>query len=65
MLLTIVFFGEWLSRLQLMRLRHISLATLPRYGRRGGRRGGFINVNDMYNNNGQGDAQGCEAYEVK
>jgi hypothetical protein len=27
---------------------------------------GFININDMYNNDvGKGGAQGCEAYEVK
>jgi hypothetical protein len=31
-----------------------------------GLRVGFINVNDMYNNDvGKGGAQGCEAYEVK
>ena len=31
-----------------------------------GLRVGFININDMYNNNvGKGGAQGCEAYEVK
>ena len=33
-----VFFGGWLSRFKLIRLRRISLATLPRYGRMGGRR---------------------------
>jgi len=28
--------------------------------------GGFINVNDMYNNDGgKGGARGCEAHEVK
>jgi hypothetical protein len=32
MLLTMVFFGGWLSRFELIRLRLISLATLPRYG---------------------------------
>ena len=27
---------------------------------------GFMNINDMYNNDvGKGGAQGCEAYEVK
>ena len=31
-----VFFGGWLSRFKLIRLRRISLATLPRYVRRGG-----------------------------
>jgi hypothetical protein len=34
----------------------------------GGRflRVGFININDMYNNDvGKGGAQGCESYEVK
>jgi len=32
----------------------------------GGQRYGFININDMYNNDvGKGEAQGCEAYEVK
>jgi hypothetical protein len=31
-----------------------------------GFRVGFININDMYNNDvGKGGAQGCEAYEVK
>jgi hypothetical protein len=31
-----------------------------------GLRVGFINMNDMYNNDvGKGGAQGCEAYEVK
>jgi hypothetical protein len=31
-----------------------------------GWRYGFININDMYNNDvGKGGAQGCEAYEVK
>jgi hypothetical protein len=30
--LTMVFFGGWLSRFELIRLRRISLATLPRYG---------------------------------
>jgi hypothetical protein len=35
MLLTEGFLG-WLSRFKLIRLRRISLATLPRYGRRGG-----------------------------
>ena len=31
-----------------------------------GRRYVFININDTYNNNvGKGEAQGCEAYEVK
>ena len=31
-----------------------------------GQRYGFININDMYNNDvGKGGAQGCEAYEVK
>jgi hypothetical protein len=31
-----------------------------------GLRVGFINMNDMYNNDvGKGEAQGCEAYEVK
>jgi hypothetical protein len=39
MLLTEGFLG-WLSRFKLIRLRRISLATLPRYGRRGGRRDG-------------------------
>ena len=30
-----------------------------------GFRVGFININDMYNNDvGKGGAQGCEAYEV-
>ena len=33
---------------------------------REGWRYGFININDMYNNDvGKGGAQGCEAYEVK
>ena len=33
---------------------------------KGGVRVGFININDMYNNDvGKGGAQGCEAYEVK
>jgi hypothetical protein len=33
---------------------------------REGQRYGFININDMYNNNvGKGGEQGCEAYEVK
>jgi hypothetical protein len=37
-----------------------------RYGWIGGRKDGFININDMYNNDvGKGGAQGCEAYEVK
>ena len=40
MLLTEGFLG-WLSRFKLIRLRRFSLATLPRYGRRGGRMGGF------------------------
>jgi hypothetical protein len=31
-------FLGWLSRFKLIRLRRISLATLPRYGRMGGRR---------------------------
>jgi hypothetical protein len=31
-----------------------------------GLRVGFININDMYNNDvGKGGAQGCKAYEVK
>jgi hypothetical protein len=31
-----------------------------------GLRVGFININDMYNNDvGMGGAHGCEAYEVK
>jgi hypothetical protein len=31
-----------------------------------GWRYGFININEMYNNDvGKGGAQGCEAYEVK
>jgi hypothetical protein len=31
-----------------------------------GLRVGFININDMYNNDvGKGGAQGCEAYEGK
>jgi hypothetical protein len=31
-----------------------------------GLRVGFININDMYNNDvDEGRAQGCEAYEVK
>jgi hypothetical protein len=31
-----------------------------------GLRVGFININEMYNNDvGKGGAQGCEAYEVK
>jgi hypothetical protein len=31
-----------------------------------GLRVGFININDMYNDDvGRGGAQGCEAYEVK
>ena len=30
-------FLGWLSRFKLIRLRRISLATLPRYGRMGGR----------------------------
>ena len=34
-------FLGWLSRFKLIRLRRISLATLPRYGQRGGRMGGF------------------------
>ncbi len=104
----------WLSRFKLIRLRRISLATLPRYGlmdgyqymyiaclrqvvafapkvinyclppagvlrmqnkvinapprrhTREGQRWGFIDINDMYNNDvGKGGAQGCEAYEVK
>jgi hypothetical protein len=41
MLLTMVFFGGWLSRFKLIRLRRISLATLPRYGRMGGRKDGY------------------------
>ena len=33
---------------------------------KGGVRVGFININDMYNNDvGKEGAQGCEAYEVK
>ena len=36
MLLTMVFFGGWLSRFELIRLRRISLATLPRYGQMDG-----------------------------
>ena len=39
--------------------------VLPSYGWVG-LRVGFININDMYNNDvGKGGAQGCEAYEVK
>ena len=35
-------------------------------GGRVGLRVGFININDMYNNDiGKWGAQGCEAYEVK
>ena len=41
MLLTEGFLG-WLSRFKLIRLRRISLATLPRYGRMGGRRDGWM-----------------------
>jgi hypothetical protein len=33
--------SKWLSRFKLIRLRRISLATLPRYGRMGGRRNGY------------------------
>ena len=41
----------------------ISLATVPRYARRDGQRGGFSNVKDMYNNDGgQGGARVCEAH---
>ncbi len=44
-----------------------------RYGRIGGwvtgvmgLRVGYININDMYNNDvGKGGSQGCEAHEVK
>jgi len=32
----------WLSRFKLILLRRISLATWPRYGRMGGRRGGWM-----------------------
>ncbi len=82
MLLTEGFLG-WLSRFKLIRLRRISLATLPRYGRMGGRRDGwadgmggwmgggmglrvgFININDMYNNDvGKKVVYAYEAYEV-
>ena len=35
-------FGGWLSCFKLIRLRRISLATLPRYGRMGGRRDGWM-----------------------
>ena len=34
-------FLGWLSRFKLIRLRRISLATLPRYGLMGGRRDGY------------------------
>ena len=33
---------RWLSRFKLIRLRRISLATLPMYGRMGGRRDGWM-----------------------
>jgi|LauGreDrversion4_2_1035121.scaffolds.fasta_scaffold3431010_1 hypothetical protein len=40
----------------------ISLATLRRYGRRGG----FINIKDMYNNDvGKEGVQVYEAHEVR
>ena len=40
--------------------------TLPRYGRRDGRRGSLINVKNMYNNDGgEGGVRVYEAYEVK
>jgi hypothetical protein len=32
MLLTMVFFGEWLSRFKLIRLRRISLETFAAFG---------------------------------
>ena len=36
-----------------------------RNGYKGGLRVGFININDMYNNDsGQGGARVCEAHEV-
>ena len=44
MLLTEGFLG-WLSRFKLIRLRRISLATLPRYGRMGGWRDGLMDTN--------------------
>ena len=37
-----------------------------RNGHKGGVRVGFININDMYNNDvGKGGVRGYEAYEVK
>jgi len=37
-----------------------------RNGHKGGVRVGFININDMYNNDvGKGGAYDCEAYEAK
>jgi len=62
---------RWLSRFKLIHLRCISLATLPRYVPRYGYgwvglRVGFININDMYNNDvGQGLVYAYEAYEAK
>ncbi len=41
-----------------------TFTLLPRYARRDGRRGGFINVKDMYKNDGgQGGARVCEAHD--
>jgi hypothetical protein len=62
--LSIVMAEECLTRFKLIRLRRISLATLPRYGRRDGRKVDFINIKDMYNNDtGQGGVRVYEAYE--
>ena len=60
MLLTMVFFGGWLSRSKVTKCAAYGVAIMN------GQRYGFININDMYNNDvGNEGAQGCEAYEVK
>ena len=63
MLLTMVSFGGWFKELVDGWAEEWVDGGM---GLRVGLRVGFININDMYNNDiGNGGAQGCEAYEVK
>ena len=66
MLLTMVFFGGWLSRFELYAFGVLVWRRCLTMGGWVGLRVGFININDMSNNDGgKGGERGCEAHEVK
>ena len=66
MILTMVFFGGWLSRFELYAFGVLVWRRCLTMGGWVGLRVGFININDMSNNDvGKGVVYAYEAYEAK